>query len=371
MTYATAAGRPLAALPEQHVAGYLPDVVRLSSSQLPDDRSHNCLAVSHLLDPHLLEGVHELLLAVAATHDVLEQLERRHLLLDELLGVLLQFQIGEHRRRVGPTLRRTRPRRRRRACGDSGSGRERRLVGLLLRLHLMQLCLQVKVGLVGAAVVAEDEHSPLAERLAVLHGPVRRERRAQRRGVELVHAEGAREQVEAARLHELADGAEHLHVLVDALLIDPLCEIEAVQRDLLVHEQRRRHGWHLSIWERVHHEGAARTQGEHHPPAVVAAETVDRQARHHLSECVEQLGGLGVVAQHVRRAELSQHVARAIEPRVVGDQVDAPDLEHLAQLDDRLSDRLVCRVLDDRVPRLEAAVVLEEAVGGAERARAR
>ena len=121
----------------------------------------------------------------------------------------------------------------------------------------------------------------------------------------------------------------------------------------------------------MHDERAARAKRDSEALARLAAERVEREARHLGAERVEELGELGVVAQDVRGAELHQQLLGALEALVVGDEVDRADLEHVAQLDDRLADGQVGAVLDDRVARAQVAVVLEQAVRGAQRARAR
>jgi len=64
-------------------------IIHLLGLEAADDGANYGLAVTHLFDTHFLKGLHELLLTVRTSHDLLEQLHRRHLLLLELLDVLL------------------------------------------------------------------------------------------------------------------------------------------------------------------------------------------------------------------------------------------------------------------------------------------
>ena len=72
----------------------------------------------------------------------------------------------------------------------------------------------------------------------ILRLPMRLDRELQRALIEpRGDVERAREYVEAIRGHKLSEGAQHLQVALGAVLTRPLREVEAVDGDLLVHEE--------------------------------------------------------------------------------------------------------------------------------------
>ena len=80
----------------------------------------------------------------------------------------------------------------------------------------------------------------------------------------------------------------------------------------MVHEHRRRELRHLSRLHRVDHERASGAEGDREAPARVAAVRVEREARHVRPDGAEELAELGVVAQHVRRAEAVEDLVRVM-----------------------------------------------------------
>mmetsp|Transcript_34954 Transcript_34954/g.86989 ORF Transcript_34954/g.86989 Transcript_34954/m.86989 type:complete len:213 (-) Transcript_34954:680-1318(-) len=116
---------------------------------------------------------------------------------------------------------------------------------------------------------------------------------------------------------------------------------------------------------------AARTQSNGKSFARLAPQRVDGKPGHLVANGLEESRDVGGVAQDQCTAQLHQKVSCALEARVVRDEVDRADLEHLAQLDHRLPSGQVGAVLQDGVARLDGAVVLEDAVGRAQGARAR
>ena len=77
-----------------------------------------------------------------------------------------------------------------------------------------------------------------------------------------------------------------------------------------------------------------------------------------------------VRSPHALKACLHEQLLCVFEAVVIIDQIDRPDLQHVAELYDCLAHREIGHVLDDRVLGPQVAVVLEQAVGGAERAGA-
>mmetsp|Transcript_470 Transcript_470/g.1627 ORF Transcript_470/g.1627 Transcript_470/m.1627 type:complete len:367 (+) Transcript_470:515-1615(+) len=349
-----------------------------AGSELAHDGTDDGLPVPHLLDAHLLQRVHQLFLAVTARHNVLQQLHRRHLLLFKGRRVLRQAEVGQHGGRVRPPLRGARTLRRQRRCHrprrSSGGGRRSGSVagggGLVRAIERADVGLQLEIDLAGGGLIAEDKYRAGADAAWEGHA-VRRERLGQLRPVQAGDVHVARGQLQAASLDELADCVEHLAVRVDAVLVHPLRQAEAMERDLLVHEQRRRNDRHAAALQRVHDQLAAWPQRDRHTLARLAAQGVDGQARHHLAERLDKLAEPTVVAEHVRGAQLHQLRLDLVERRVVGHQVDGADLEHVAELHHRLADWQVRRVLDDGVAGTQPAKVLEQPVGGAKGARAR